>query len=171
MTNFFQQFYQRLDVLGEKLDKKQLRIPVDLVSGVVFFLLALAVLWIMPDQVKISEKDVVNGRAFPMLLMVVMMICCGLLIAKELFKIVTKKPLEWKVIHLHVELKALVILAILVLTFVLSQLTGLFVVGGVFCAVGFLVYFRCQKPSYYVITVALAVAIWAVFRFVLGVEF
>lgn len=171
MTNFLDQFYHRLDTLGEKLQKKEMRIPVDLVSGVAFFLLALVVLWIMPAQVRISEKDVVDGRAFPTLLMVVMMICCGLLIAKELYKIATKKPLDWKTINLLVELKALVILAILLVTFILSQVTQLFVVGGIFCAVAFLLYFRCKKPSYYLITVGIAVAVWAVFRFVLGVEF
>ena len=125
----------------------------------------------MPDQVAISEKDVVNGRAFPTLLMVVMMLCCAMLVGKELYKLATKQPLNWKVINVQVEMKALVILAILVGTWLLSRLTGLFVVGAVFCCLGFLLYFRCRKKSYYVITLVLAVAIWAAFRFALGVDF
>ena len=40
------------------------------------------------------------------------------------------------------ELKALVILAILVVSYLLSRATDLFVVGAIFCCLGFLVYFR-----------------------------
>ena len=136
-----------------------------------FPLYTVAILFVMPQQVIVSDKDVVNGRAFPTLLMVVMMICCGMLIVKELYKLFTKQPLNWKVINLQTELKALAILTILVITYLLCRFTDLFVVGAVFCCLGFLVYFRCKKPSYYVITITLAVVIWACFRFVLNVEF
>ena len=143
----------------------------NLVTGILFFALALIILLVMPDQVAISEKDVVNGRAFPTLLTVVMLLCCAMLIGKELYKLATKQPLNWKVINVQVEMKALVILGILVVTYLLSKLTGLFVVGAIFCCLGFLLYFRCRKKSYYVITLVLAVAIWAAFRFALGVDF
>lgn len=161
----------RLDAIGKRLGEKELRFPVDLVTGILFALFALVILWVMPDQVVVSEKDVVNGRAFPTLLMTVMLLCCVMLVGKELYKLATKQPLTWKTINLLVEVKALIILAILAGTYFLSKLTGLFVIGGVFCCLGFLVYFRCRKPSYYIITVALAVGIWAAFRFVLGVDF
>ena len=171
MKNWINRFHARLDALGEKLCEKEIRIPVDLTVGILFFLFALAILFVMPQQVIVSDKDVVNGRAFPTLLMVVMMICCGMLIVKELYKLFTKQPLNWKVINLQTELKALAILTILVITYLLCRFTDLFVVGAVFCCLGFLVYFRCKKPSYYVITITLAVVIWACFRFVLNVEF
>ena len=165
------EFHARMDRWGERLSNKELRIPVDLTVGVLFFLFALAILYVLPQQVAISEKDTVNGRAFPTLLMVVMMICCAMLVAKEIYKLITKQPLNWKVINLQTELKALVILAILVVTYLLCRYTDLFVVGAIFCCLGFLVYFRCKKPSYYVITLTLAAAIWAAFRFVLHVDF
>ena len=165
------EFHARMDRWGERLSKKELRIPEDLTVGVLFFLFALAILYVLPQQVAISEKDTVNGRAFPTLLMVVMMICCAMLVAKEIYKLITKQPLNWKVINLQTELKALVILAILVVTYLLCRYTDLFVVGAIFCCLGFLVYFRCKKPSYYVITLTLAAAIWAAFRFVLHVDF
>ena len=171
MSKWVEQFNGRMDSWGRKLHEKEIRIPVDLVTGVVFFLVGLGVLLVMPDQVAISEKDVVNGRAFPTLLTAVMLLCCAMLIGKELYKLVTKQPLNWKVINIQVEIKALVILGILVVTYLLSKLTGLFVVGAVFCCLGFLLYFRCRKTSYYVITLVLAVAIWAAFRFALGVDF
>ena len=171
MSKWVEQFNGRMDSWGRKLHEKEIRIPIDLVTGVLFFLFALVILLVMPDQVAISEKDVVNGRAFPTLLTVVMMLCCAMLVGKELYKLATKQPLSWKVINVQVEIKALVILAILVGTWLLSRLTGLFVVGAVFCCLSFLLYFRCRKKSYYVITLALAVAIWAAFRFALGVDF
>lgn len=168
---FWERSRTLLDGWGARLQNKEIRIPVDLTVGVLFSLVGLAVLWIMPQQVAVSEKDVVDGRAFPTLLMGVMLVCCGLLILKELYKLLTGRPLVWKTINLLVEVKALVLLAILVASYLLSRTTGLFVVGAVFCALGFLLYFRTKKPSHYVITLALAVGIWAVFRFVLGVDF
>lgn len=171
MKDWVNQVHARLDAWGEKLHEKEIRIPVDLTVGILFFLFSLGILFVMPQQVVVSEKDVVNGRAFPTLLMVVMMICCGMLVAKELYKLFTKQPLNWKVINLQTELKALAILAILAITYLLCRFTNLFVIGAVFCCLGFLVYFRCKKPSYYVITLTLAVVIWACFRFVLNVEF
>lgn len=171
MKDWVNQVHARLDAWGEKLHEKEIRIPVDLTVGILFFLFSLGILFVMPQQVVVSEKDVVNGRAFPTLLMVVMMICCGMLVAKELYKLFTKQPLNWKVINLQTELKALAILAILVITYLLCRFTNLFVIGAVFCCLGFLVYFRCKRPSYYVITLTLAVVIWACFRFVLNVEF
>ena len=161
----------KMDRISARLREKQIRIPVDLTVGVVFFLVAAAVLLLMPSQVAISERDVVNGRAFPTLLMWVMMICCALLVGKEIYKIIKKRPIAYKTINLLVEVKALIIMAILVITYLLARTTDLFVVGAVFCAVAFLLYFRCKKPLYYVITVGMAVGIWAVFRFLLNVHF
>ena len=171
MKQWVDRLYARMDTWGERLGEKQLRIPVDLTAGIVFFLFAVVILLVMPQQVAISEKDVVNGRAFPTLLMVVMMICCAALVVKELYKLATKQPLNWKVINLQTEIKALIILAILIISYLLARTTDLFVVGAIFCCLGFLVYFRCKKPSYYIITLTLAVVIWATFRFVLNVDF
>ena len=171
MKQWVERFNQRIDAWGQKLQEKEFRIPVDLTAGIVFFLFALVVLLIMPSQVEVSEKDVVNGRAFPTLLMVIMMVCCAILIGKELFKLATKKPLNWKTVNALVEVKALIILAILVVTWLIAKLTGLFVLGALFCCLAFLIYFRCKKVSYYVITLSLAVVIWAVFRFALRVDF
>ena len=171
MSKWVEQFNGRMDAWGRKLHEKEIRVPIDLVTGIVFFFLGLGVLLVMPDQVAISEKDVVNGRAFPTMLTVVLLLCCAMLIGKELYKLATKQPLNWKVINVQVEIKALVILGILVVTYLLSKFTDLFVVGAIFCCLGFLLYFRCRKKSYYVITLALAVAIWAAFRFALNVDF
>ena len=161
----------RLDAWGEALKGKELRFPSDLAAGIVFALVGIAMLLAMPSQVTATGGDVVDGRAFPTLLMTVMLACCAALIGKELFKLARKQPITWKTVNLLVEVKALVILGILLVTYLLSKYTGLFVIGAVFCALGFLAFFRCRKRSYYIITLALAVGIWCAFRFGLGVSF
>ena len=161
----------RLDAWGEALKGRELRFPSDLTAGIVFALVGIAMLLAMPGQVTATGGDVVDGRAFPTLLMVVMLVCCAALIGKELVKLARKQPITWKTINLLVEVKALAILGILLATYLLSKYTGLFVVGAVFCVLGFLVFFRCKKWSYYAITLVLAVGIWCAFRFGLGVSF
>ena len=163
---------EKRDTIGEKLSKKEMKLPIDIVTGVFFLLLGAVILLIMPKQVPVSDSDVINGQAFPTLLMAVMMICSGVVLAKELYNIFVKKmPPAMKNINLLVEVKALEILAILLLTYVICRVTDLFVVGAIFCSLAFLIYFRCRKLSYYAITLTVAVLIWIAFRFGLNVNF
>lgn len=163
---------EKRDTIGEKLSKKEMKLPIDIVTGIFFLLLGAVILLIMPKQVPVSDSDVINGQAFPTLLMAVMMICSGVVLAKELYNIFVKKmPPAMKNINLLVEVKALEILAILLLTYVVCRVTDLFVVGAIFCSLAFLIYFRCRKLSYYAITLTVAVLIWIAFRFGLNVNF
>ena len=166
---------EKRDTIGEKLSKKEMKLPIDIVTGVFFLLLGAVILLIMPKQVPVSDSDVINGQAFPTLLMAVMMICSGVVLAKdieELYNIFVKKmPPAMKNINLLVEVKALEILAILLLTYVICRVTDLFVAGAIFCSLAFLIYFRCRKLSYYAITLTVAVLIWIAFRFGLNVNF
>lgn len=171
MKNFIANAEKKLDTWGEKLEKINITYPSDLVTGVLFLILSVVILLIMPQQVQISDKDLVNGRAFPTMLAYLMMAMSLMLIGKELVKLVTKKPMEMKTMNLLVEVKALVIMGILIVTYLLAKVTDLFVIGAVFCSVAFLIFFRCKKKSYYAITLTVAVAIWVVFRFVLNVNF
>lgn len=170
--SFMDKLDAKRDAIAEKLEKKELEIPADLIAGILFFVLGVVVLLIMPYQVDVAVGDVVDGRAFPKLLMILMMVASGALIVKELYRVlVEKKPLEKKKINLLVEVKALEILAILLVTYILCRVTDLFVIGACVCSLGFLVYFRCRKKSYYAITLTAAVLIWVAFRFGLGVSF
>lgn len=170
--NWMDRLDEKRDAIGQKLSQKEVKLPVDLVTGIFFLLLGAVILAVMPNQVPVSDTDVVNGRAFPTLLMVVMMICSGAVLGKELYHIFVKKmPPSTKNINLLVEVKALEILAILLLTYVICRITDLFVIGAIFCSLAFLVYFRCRKVSYYAITLTMAVLIWVAFRFGLNVNF
>lgn len=171
MKNGLERMYARLDAWGEKLDQKQIRIPMDLTTGIVFFVLSVVVLLLMPSQVQISEKDIINGRAFPTLVCFVMMACSLALIVIEIMKIAAHKPLKWKVINMKTEGKTLILFGIIFVSYLLARLTNLFAIGAVFACIGFLLYFRTKKPRDYAIAIAISLTIWALFRFVLGVEF
>lgn len=162
---------EMLDGTGERLKNKEVTLPTDMIGAALFMILAIVMLVIMPKQVPVSETDVVNGRVFPTMLMVLMIICCGMLMVQNVIKMKKKEPVHTCTLNLLTEVKALIILAILFLTYLICKVTDLFVVGAVFCCLGFLTYFRCRKKLYYVITILLAVVIWAAFRFGLNVRF
>lgn len=171
MKNFIAKAEEKLDSWGEKLEKINISYPVDLVTGILFLIIGIVLLVIMPNQVKVSEKDLINGRAFPTMLVWLMLAMSALLVGKEGVNCLTHKPMNMKSINLLAEVKALIIMAILIISYLLAKWTDLFVIGAVFCAVAFLVYFRCKKKSYYAITAGMAVVIWAAFRFLLNVGF
>lgn len=100
----------RLDAWGAALKERELRFPSDLTAGIVFALVGIVLLLAMPSQITVGGNDVVDGRAFPTLLMVVMLVGCASLIGKELVKLARKQPIAWKTVNLLVEVKALVIL-------------------------------------------------------------
>lgn len=161
----------RLDEIAGRLREKEIRVPTDLLGAGCFLILAALILYLLPGQVPVSESDVINGRQFPAMLMWLMIVCCALLLIQNLIKLAKKEPLYTCTINLLTEVKALIILGILIATYLISKWTDLFVTGAVFCAVAFLVYFRCKKKLYYGITIGMAVLIWAAFRFGLGVRF
>lgn len=161
----------RLDGIGESLKEKEVKLPTDMIGAALFMVLGMIILLIMPSQVPISEGDVVDGRVFPTMLMMLMIGCSALLLAQNIMKLVKKQEIHICTLNLLTEVKALIILIILFGTYLICSLTDLFVLGALFCCVGFLLYFRCRKKSYYAITLGLAVVIWAAFRFGLNVRF
>ena len=64
MKNLIERAEAKLDEWGAKLEQKNIEYPVDLICGILFLVIGIVLLLIMPQQVQISEKDVVNGR-FP----------------------------------------------------------------------------------------------------------
>lgn len=171
MKELISRIDERLDAWEEKLGKKNIRYPADLATGIVFLIVSIVVILLLPSQVAVSQNEVIDGRMFPRLLMYLMAICSIVLILVELGKLAMKKPMVMKTMNLLVEAKALIIMGILLGTFLLAKYTGMFVIGAVFCAVAFLLFFRCKKKSYYAITLTFVVAIWAAFRFILQVNF
>ena len=161
----------KLDAIGDKLKKKEWKVPTDLLGGVVFLILGLVMLYIIPLQVEIKKKELVNGRAFPNLLMYVMIACSIILIVTQVIKMVRKQPVKTTTINLLVEVKAILIFLAMIIFWLVAEKTGNFAIGSAVFGVLMLFFFRCKKPLYYAIVLVAAVVIWAAFRFGLGVLF
>ena len=171
MKDWINNLDAKLDSIGEKLSKKNITIPTDLVASAVFFVLGIVLLLCVPSQVTEGKGEIITGAAFPTYLFYMMIGGSVIIAVQNILKIMRKEPVETKVINALVEVKALIIFGILVMFWLISSLTDLFVLGAIFCAVSFLIFFRCKKVSYYIITIAFAIGIWAAFRFGLNVRF
>lgn len=161
----------KLDAIGDKLKKKEWKVPTDLLGGVIFLLFGLAMLYIIPLQIEVKKKELVNGQAFPKLLMYIMIACSIILIVNQVLKMLRKEPVKTTTINLLVEVKAVLIFLSMIVFWLVAEKTGNFAIGSAVFGVLMLFFFRCKKPLYYAIVLAAAVAIWAAFRFGLGVLF
>ena len=107
MKNLIERAEAKLDEWGAKLEQKNIEYPVDLICGILFLVIGIVLLLIMPQQVQISEKDVVNGRAFPTMLIWLMLAMSALLVGREAYNMVMHRPTKTKTLNLLVETKAL----------------------------------------------------------------
>ena len=161
----------KLDAIGDKLKKKEWKVPTDLLGGVIFLVFGLLMLYIIPLQIEVKKKELVNGQAFPKLLMYIMIACSIVLIVTQVIKMLRKEPVKTTTINLLVEVKAILIFMAMVIFWLVAEGTGNFAIGSAVFGVLMLLFFRCKKPLYYAIVLAAAVVIWAAFRFGLGVLF
>ena len=166
---FFQRIDSWLDATGEKLEKKKIRLYVDIITPIIFIIFAVAVLLAMPSQIALLSSSSINERSFPTLLMFLIIICGVVLLGKEIFNIVAKKNVNIVETTALVEVKALIILGILVLYWLLMGLIG-FIISSILLGLAMLMFFRVKKPSYYIIVSVVAVLIGVFFRYVLNVR-
>ena len=166
---FFQRIDSWLDATGEKLEKKKIRLYVDIITPIIFIIFAVAVLLAMPSQIALLSSSSINERSFPTLLMFLIIICGVVLLGKEIFNIVAKKKVNIVETTALVEVKALIILGILVLYWLLMGLIG-FIISSILLGLAMLMFFRVKKHSYYIIVSVVAVLIGVFFRYVLNVR-
>lgn len=157
-----------LDKTGEKLESKKVKLYTDIIGPLVFMIFAAAVLLLMPSQIILLDESQINPRTFPVLLMGLILICSAVQLIKEIVRIVKKNDPAVKEINLLVEVKALIILVILIGYAVLMQVIG-FTISSVLAGVAMLLFFRIKKPLYYAIIIFAAVLIGVFFRSVLNV--
>ena len=166
---FFQRIDSWLDATGEKLEKKKIRLYVDIITPIIFIIFAVAVLLAMPSQIALLSSSSINERSFPTLLMFLIIICGVVLLGKEIFNIISKKKANVVETTALVEVKALIILGILVLYWLLMGLIG-FIISSILLGLAMLMFFRVKKVSYYIIVSVVAVLIGVFFRYVLNVR-
>nr|WP_319473911.1 tripartite tricarboxylate transporter TctB family protein [uncultured Sphaerochaeta sp.] len=155
--------------LGEKLEGKQMRFYPSLVGPILFLLMGIAGFLIMPFQVKKQEGMATTARTFPSLLLWVIVGGAILLLLQEIAKIIRKQPIQVVYLDLLTEIKAVVILALLVLYALLIPVLG-FIITSILFGIGMLVFFRIRKWNYYVIVTIAALSIGLLFQVVLNVR-
>ena len=166
---FLQRIDSWLDATGEKLEKKKVNLYVDIITPIIFIIFAVAVLLAMPKQIALLSSGSINERSFPTLLMFLIIICGVVLLIKEIYNIISKKKANIVETTVLVEVKALIILGILVLYWLLMGLVG-FIISSILLGLAMLMFFRVKKPSYYIIVSVVAVLIGVFFRYVLNVR-
>lgn len=166
---FIQRIDSWLDATGEKLEKKKVKLYVDIITPIIFIIFAVAVLLAMPKQIALLSSSSINERSFPTLLMLLIIICGIVLLIKEIYNIISKKKANIVETTVLVEVKALIILGILVLYWLLMGLIG-FIISSILLGLAMLMFFRVKKPSYYIIVSVVAVLIGVFFRYVLNVR-
>ena len=166
---FLQRIDSWLDATGEKLEKKKVRLYVDIITPIIFIIFEVAVLLAMPKQIALLSSGSINERTFPTMLMLLIIICGVALLIKEIYNIISKKKANIVETTVMVEVKALIILGILVLYWLLMGLVG-FIISSILLGLAMLMFFRVKKPSYYIIVSVVAVLIGVFFRYVLNVR-
>lgn len=145
----------------------KLKIPTNLCAGIFSVVLAAAIWFAIPYQIGSAGSSVAtNPRLFPQIFCVligivgVILIITSTVFHKEDVKTVDVKLQGMKLIYY-------VILAVYVVC--MGQFG--FLIPTIVFAVVTLLFCRCKKPLYYVVTVAFAVVLYLVFTRVLGVHF
>lgn len=159
----------KIDRTGERLKDRKVNFYPTVVGPIVFLVFALVAFLIMPSQVKVQQQAATTARTFPILLLQIMIVGSVALLVTEIVKILRKTELEVVEIELLTEIKALIILLMLILYAILMPLIG-FIPSSLLFSVAMLYFFRIKKVSYYLIIIFSALVIGLIFRYLLGVR-
>lgn len=166
---FLQSMDVAIDRTAQNFEGKKVKLYTDIVGPIVFIIFALAVLFLMPEQIKLTEESKINARTFPVILMGMILFFSVLLLIKEIIKIITKKNVNVKEIEVLTEIKALIILVLLIIFLVLMNFIG-FLLASMIFSVLMLYFFRIKNWKYYIIILIAAVLISLLFQYGLKVR-
>ena len=127
MTTLFERLRiidRKIDQLADRLEPQSIRLYPTIVGPIMFIVLAITIFLVMPSQVKIREDQIINARTFPTVLTTIMLAGAVILLGKELFRIVKKMALEVVKLSVLTEIKALILLGLLILYAVLMKSIG-----------------------------------------------
>ena len=160
---------ESLTGLGSKLEGRQIRFYPTLIGPIFFLALGIAGFVIMPSQVRIQENQATTARTFPSLMLGVIVIGSIFLLVQEVIKLLRKQPMQVIQLELLTEIRAIVILGLLILYAVLMPVLG-FIVTSTLFGIGMLLFFRIKKFSYFLIVAIAALTIGLLFQMVLNVR-
>lgn len=148
----------------------KIKIPTNLIGGILIMLLSFIVWMLIPNQINIGEaamqKAQSNSRLIPDMLAIGIGISGALLVFQSL---VLKKEV-YKEYNLGLEAKGAIYLVILIVYIVLVEYVGM-LVACLLMGIGSLAYFRTKKIRRYIIIFAFFIVIYLVFSLVLKVKF
>ncbi len=159
----------KLDCWGDALKKKRLRLYPGIAGSILFLALSLLILLLMPSQVKIREDQNITARTFPSMMASIMLGGTLLNLTKDGLKLLRKENLPSIELQLHTELKALILLVMLIIYALLIPLIG-FSAASVVYGILMLFYFRIRNWRYYLLVTALALTIGFLFKNLLHVR-
>lgn len=166
---FFDKIDQKLDRIGAKLEGKVVRYNPSLVGSLLFIVFGVVFLIIMPQQIHLTGSDTINAQTFPRLLLQLILFFSVIIFIKEIVKMAMHKKCDMKELHLLVEVRTLIILALLVGYLLLLKPIG-FILSSVLFGIALICYFRVRKWYYYLIVATAAVLIGVLFQMVLHVR-
>lgn len=169
MNHLFAQLNAAINRFSTKWEGRQVRFYPSLVGLVLFLVAGVAGFALMPSQVKIQEGTATTARTFPSLMLTLILACSVFLILQEVVKIVHKQPIEVVMLDVMTEIRAIIILALLVLYALLIPVLG-FIVTSIIFGLAMLGFFRVKKWWYYLIIALSALMIGLLFQVVLNVR-
>lgn len=158
-----------LDRWGEGLEKRRFRLYPGLAASLLFIALSLLILLLMPDQIKIREDQSITARTFPSMMAFIMLGGALLNLAKDGFKLIRRGKLPAIEVCLRTEIKALILLAFLIIYAALMPLIG-FSIASLIYGILMLFYFRIRDWRYYLLITVLAMGIGFLFKNLLHVR-
>ncbi len=158
-----------IDNTALKLEKHKISLPINIVGAILFIVLSSILLYLVPSQIKVNTDAVVNARTFPLLMLRIVLIFSIILLAKDIFYIITKREIEKREFNLLVEVKFLIILSMLIIFLLLLYFTN-FILSSIIFGILMLFYFRAKKISNYLIIILAAILIGYLFQNVLHVR-
>ena len=159
----------QIDILAERMKEKKMKLYPSLLGPILFIILGVTIMLLMPSQVKIRDDQAITARTFPTFLTMIMMGGAIILLLREGLKVLRKEPIESIELELLTEVKALILMGMLILYAFLMSRIG-FMVSSVIYSILMMYYFRVKNWKYYIIVIVAAVLIGIIFRYVLNVR-
>ncbi|MDO4697918.1 MAG: tripartite tricarboxylate transporter TctB family protein [Pasteurellaceae bacterium] len=148
----------------------KIRFRQDLVGSLIFLIVSLVLWFLMPYQIKVTEDDeLITAQTFPRLVIGLMIVCCVILLVKELIKLVRKQPTKMAEFDLTRESRSLIVILLLVLYWGLLHWLP-FIVSSIIFSYLLLIFFQCKNWKYYAIVTTVIVAVSLFFQNLLNVS-
>lgn len=169
ISSFFNRIDAAIDNAAGKLENRTIKFNQNIIGSIVFIALSSFGLFLTPSQIRVTEKGSVNAQTFPKLLLEIILVCSIAILILEISKIIRKKQTEKKEINILTEIRALILLCLMVGYLLLLKPIG-FILSSILFGLGMLGYFRIRKWWYYLIIIVAGIVIGLVFQNLLHVR-